>query len=444
MQNDINEEIVIDFNKMYRILQYRKLLIRNIFITVIGFVILLTFICPKKYKVEADLYVNKGNATNLVDLNPYIVSSLSGTEGVSSFLSGANNELDDELEIMQSPLVMDNVIKENDLRYKWGRKRGELLTTKDFLKKNISIENKKGTSVVNIEYKSKNPIKSYNVVNSIIANYEKVNEEINTKKSLKDKELLEASYEKTNKSLNQKLSGMKNSSALPATAMTNLGILAALKGHDRAISGAVGSMQSQIVEGQKSQIGIDQEVEKLKLVKSKLEWTKLVEQMSKNTTNVTVLKYPELKRNFDYSEPKFLINIILGLIFAVFASIIAVLSAESIDKSLTYSELGEKIIYDVDKNIEDLKLILLTNSKENISIIIFDNFYAEFLKNLTECNNFKLVKAEITSKTMDEIAVSNKLIFAGKIGKTSKKIYQQFKNMCKETNKTICAELIQE
>lgn len=437
-----NDEIIVDFSKVFKILNYRKFLIAKIFTVFIIIFAVLTFITPKKFETNADLYVNKSNNTNLTELNPYAISSLTGGEGISSLLGAGASNLQNEIEIIQSPLIMDRVIKDNNLRYKKGPKKGEFLSTRDFLKKNISIENRKGSNIISISYKSKTPLQSYNVINSIITNYQKTNEEINTKKAVNDKKLLEGSYAQANKTLNQKLSAMKHSGGMPTTAMAGMGMMAALRGHSRAISGAVGSVQSQVVEGQKSQIAVDQEVEKLKLVKTKLEWTNLVEKMSKETSNVIVLKHPELKRSFEASEPKLLVNLILGIIFAIFASIFAVILAENTDKSITYSELGDNIIYDIEKNIDDLKLILLANSKKELSLVVFDGFQDRILKDLAEFKNLNIIKASISSKTIDDISNADKLIFASKIGKTSKKIYQQIKNVCAETQKNIYTEII--
>lgn len=443
MQNEINnDEIIIDFNKIFKIINHRKLLIAKTFMICIFVFLTITFILPKKYATSADLYINKTNETNLAELNPYVISSLSNLGGMASMLGGGGNILQNEIDIMQSPLVMDNVIKENNLKYTEGKKKGEFISTADFLHKNIEIENKKGSSIISISYKSTNPILSYNIINSIINNYEKINEEINTAKAIKDKAFLENAYEETTKNLNQKLLTMKHSGAVPETAMAGLGMLTALKRYSRVIGSSMGTIQSQMVEGQKSKISLDQELGKLSLVKTKLEWTKLVEQMSKDTSNVIVLKQPEVKRDFENSEPNIFTNLILGIFFSIFASIIAVIFVEITDKSLTYSALSDNVIYDIEKNLDDLKVFLLANSKENLSLITFEGFQIETLKNLEGFHNLKFIKADITQKVIDEIAHSDKLILAGKIGQTPKKIYQQLKNICTEIKVPVCMEVI--
>ena len=158
-----------------------------------------TFVSAKKYVVDADLYINKSNNSNFVDLNPYAIAEIGAVGGMAAIMSGGGS-LTNELELMQSPLVIDKVIKENDLRFKklFGIfptvKTGQPLTTKAFLKKGISFENKKGTNVVTITYKTKKPELGYNVVSSIISNYVQLQKELNAQKSKSDKRIIEKSY----------------------------------------------------------------------------------------------------------------------------------------------------------------------------------------------------------------------------------------------------------
>lgn len=442
-ENKEDQEIVLDFGKFWEIIKYRKKLFLKSFIIILLLLIVLVLILPKKYEVNADLYVNKTNNTNLAEINPYVIASLGGADNVSSLLSGGNGAgLQNEVEIMRSPLVLNNVIKDNNLRYLKGEKKGELLSTEDFLKKNISISPKRGTNVISISYKSRKPLQSYNVVNSIISNYEKVNEGINTKKAQKDKELLAKTYADTNKSVNQKLATLKTASTLPESSATNLGMLAALKGHSRAIGGAMGSIQSQIVEGKKSQLSIDQDVDKLKFVKTKLEWSNLIEKMAKDTTNVIVLKKPELKRSFDYTEPNLKVNIILSIFLAIAGALLAVLYIENMDKSLTYTVLGKNTIFNIEDNLEDLKLLLMANQNDNFSLVSFNGFSQLILQQLSSSPNLKIIPAQINPQTINEIVNSNNIILAGKVGETSKKTYQQIKCVCEDAQKPICAEIV--
>lgn len=163
-QDELDEELTINLKKIFFSIYSKKNLIIKVFISVFLFFIMLTFILPKKYKVESDLYINKANNTNMMEINPYAIEELGGIGGgMATLMAGSNGVLINELELIQAPLVIDKVIRENNLVYKkkWGiipnKKEGELLSTKDFLKKNISFENKKGTNVITIEYKNKKP-----------------------------------------------------------------------------------------------------------------------------------------------------------------------------------------------------------------------------------------------------------------------------------------------
>ena len=155
-QEEIDEELTIDLKKIFFVLWNKKYLIIKIFFTILVLFITLTFILPKKYSVESDLYINKANSSNMMEINPYAIEELGGAGGVAALMAGGGGTLINEMELIQSPLVIDKVIRENNLVYKkrWGiipnKKEGEFISTKAFLKKNISFENKKGTNVLSI------------------------------------------------------------------------------------------------------------------------------------------------------------------------------------------------------------------------------------------------------------------------------------------------------
>ncbi|MFA6988649.1 MAG: Wzz/FepE/Etk N-terminal domain-containing protein [Candidatus Gastranaerophilaceae bacterium] len=435
---DNEEEITINLKKIFKILQYRILNIIGVFLICVCFFVIAYFITPKQYISNADLYINKGNTTNLADINPFMVADLgSSNGGMSNLLKGGTASLDNEIEIINSPLVLTNVIKENNIKYKKGKKKGEFISVDDFLKTDLSIGNKKGTSVIEISYKSEDPKLSYNIVNSIISNYKKVNEEINVKKSVNDKKLLENSYETTNKTLNSKLAVLKNKSVLPAENLSSIGMLGALRAYNRVANNAVGTMISQSVEGQKSQVEVAQEVEKLKMIKEKLEWSSLVEKMSKNASNVIVLKKPVLKRNFEKSEPKFTNNIILGILVGFLASIIAVIATEINDKKLTYSTLGEDISYNED-DLNGLKLIVASKSNKNFALINFTSQNIQF----EDFNNVNVSNLSQKEDLIKNIKNADSIILAGEIKQTSKKSYNQIKTLCKELDKKIIREVL--
>lgn len=442
---DLDEEITIDIKKILYTLWDRKGLILKVFISILIFFILLTFICPKKYKVESDLYVNKANNSNMMEINPYAIEELGGTGGgMAALMSGSGGALTNELELMQSPLVIDKVIRENNLVYKkkWGiipnKKEGEYISTAAFLKKNISFENKKGTNVITIEYKSKKPELAYNVVNSIIDNYVELHKQLNSEKSKSDKKVIEAEYNKAKKALNAKINSV---SGLPEQAMAGASGLSAMSAFSKSAQQAMSNLAGQIKAGERSRVAVTEEASKVAALSSKLEWAKMVDEMS-DSSKVLVLKEPQKLRDFEYSSPKLLINILLGIVFGFIASLLAVILAENTDKKLSYSMLGENIIYNLEEDFSDLKLLLLANSDKRISIISFENIPNNILSKFENIRNINFVNADISNEFVNNIAASDKVILIVSVGKTNSKFYKQIKSMLGEMNKNIISEAI--
>ena len=441
---EIDEELTIDLKKIFFTLYSKKTLITKTFITILVFFIMLTFISPKKYKVDADLYINKTNNTNMMEINPYAIEELGGAGGGMTALMSGGGGLTNELELIQSPLVINKVIKENNLRYKklFGlfstKKTGEYLSTEKFLKKNISFENKKGTNVITIEYKSKDPKLAYNVVNSIINNYVELHKQLNSEKSKSDKKVIEAEYNKAKKALNKKLN---SSSGLPEQALASSSGISAMSAFSKSARQAMANLTGQVIQGQKSRVAVTEEAEKVAALSSKLEWAKMVDEMS-DSSKVLVLKEPQKLRDFEYSSPKLLINILLGIVFGFIASLFAVIFAENTDKKLTYSMLGDNIIYDLEEDFSDLKLLLLANANKYMSIVTFEDIPSNILSKFENIRNINFVKADISNEFVNNIAASDKVILIVSVGKTNSKFYKQIKSMLGEMNKNIISEAI--
>ncbi len=442
---ELDEELTIDFKKIFFALWSRKFLISKIFFVILFCFIILTFISPKKYKVDSDLYINKANNTNMMEINPYAIEELGGVGGgMAALMSGGGGTLTNELELMQSPLVIDKVIRENNLVYKkkWGilpnKKEGEYISTAAFLKKNISFENKKGTNVITIEYKSKDPELAYNVVNSIINNYVELHKQLNSEKSKSDKKVIEAEYNKAKKALNSKLN---SSSGLPEQALATSSGISAMSAFSKSAQQAMANLKGQVLQGQKSRAAVTEEAEKVAALSSKLEWAKMVDEMS-DSSKVLVLKEPQKLRDFEYSSPKLLINILLGIVFGFIASLFAVIFAENTDKKLTYSMLGDNIIYNLEEDFSDLKLLLLANTYKCISIVTFEDIPKNILSKFENIRNINFIKADISNEFVKNIENSDKLILVISIGKTNSKFYKQIKSMLNEMHKNITAEAI--
>ena len=440
---ELDEELTIDFKKIFFALWSRKFLISKVFLLVLLFFILLTFISPKKYKVDADLYINKANGTNMMEINPYAIEELGAGGGMAALMSGGGG-LTNELELMQSPLVIDKVIRENNLLYKkrWGiipnKKEGEFISTKAFLKKNISFENKKGTNVLSIEYKNKDPELAYNVVNSIINNYIELHKQLNSDKAKSDQKILEAEYNRAKQVLNQKVNTM---SGLPEQSMMSTGNLAAMGAFSNSAQRALSTLKGQVVSGERSRIEVTEEAAKVANLSSKLEWAKMVDKMS-DSSKVLVIKEPQKLRDFEYSSPKLLINILLGIVFGFIASLFAVIFAEITDKKLTYSMLGENIIYDLENDFSDLKLLLLANQDKNISLVCFENIPENIIPQLQSFRNIHLIKADISGEFVESVKNSAEVIIFATVGKTNSKLYKQIKTMLMKIKQKVAQEVL--
>lgn len=443
-QEEIDEELTIDLKKIFFVLWNKKYLIIKIFFTILVLFITLTFILPKKYSVESDLYINKANSSNMMEINPYAIEELGGAGGVAALMAGGGGTLINEMELIQSPLVIDKVIRENNLVYKkrWGiipnKKEGEFISTKAFLKKNISFENKKGTNVLSIEYKNKDPELAYNVVNSIINNYIELHKQLNSDKAKSDQKILEAEYNRAKQALNQKVNTM---SGLPEQSMMSTGNLAAMGAFSNSAQRALSTLKGQVVSGERSRIEVTEEAAKVANLSSKLEWAKMVDKMS-DSSKVLVIKEPQKLRDFEYSSPKLLINILLGIVFGFIASLFAVIFAEITDKKLTYSMLGENIIYDLENDFSDLKLLLLANQDKNISFVCFENIPENIISQLQSFRNIHLIKADISGEFVESVKNSAEVIIFATVGKTNSKLYKQIKTMLMEMNKKVAQEVL--
>lgn len=444
IQDELDEDLNIDLKKIFFALWSRKFLICKIFAIVFVFFILLTFILPKKWQVDADLYINKSNNTNMAEINPYFIEEIGSGGGMAAMLSGGGGNLLNEIELMQSPLVIDKVIKENNLRFKklYGiiptRKTGEYLTTEKFLKKGPKIEVKKGTNVVSISYKNKDKDLAYAVVAGIITNYVELRKDLMNEKAKSDTKILETEYNKVKADLDKKI---KNVKGLPSNAMTSAGNLAAMSAFSKSAQTAMSNMQGQFIAGEKSQIALREDTEKLTQLSSKLEWAKLVDSMS-DSSKVVLLKEPLPLRDWEYKSPKLFTNIILGIVFGVIASLIAVIFREITDKKLAYSMLGDEIIYDTEKDIIDLRKTLLANNDKQITVIYFSNFSDLIINELQRFKNISYVQADLTEDFIAGISNADKAILFVSVGKTDSKLYKSIKEILSNKNKQIIKEVL--
>ena len=446
-QEENNEELTIDLKKIFFALWHRKNLIIAIFLICILAFASLTFVLSKKYTVTADLYINKTTSSNLIEFNPFALDEVGAAGGgVAALMSGGNNALANEMELIKSPLVIDKVIKENNLVYgkKFGiipnKREGEYLSAAAFIGKgkNPSFENKKGTNVLTIEYKSKDPELAYNVVNSIINNYIEFYKQLNSDKAKSDQKIIETEYNKAKQALTQKVNTMNG---LPEQAMMSTGNLTAMSAFSKPAQRALSTIKGQVISGERSRIDVTEESAKVAHLSSKLEWAKMVDKMS-DSSKVLVLKEPQKLRDFEYSSPKLLVNILLGIVFGFIASLLAVIFAENTDKKLTYSMLGENIIYNLKNDFSDLKLLLLANQDKKVAIVSFENIPDDIQLQLKEYRNVSLINADISNEFVQNVKHADEIIIFASVGKTNSKFYKQIKTMIAEMNKKVVQEVL--
>ena len=443
---ELDDELNIDLKKIFMVFWSRREIIVKVFLGVFLFFIFLTPILPKKYNVAADLYINKSNNTNLVEVNPYAIEELGSVGGgMASLMSGGFSGLSDELEIIMSPLIMDKVVRDNNIVYGKrfgiipGRKYGEYIPGYLFAKsKSLSIENKKGTNVITIEYKSTNPEKAYNVVCSIIANYIDVTKQLHYDKAKKDTKVLEDEYNKVKANLHEKISEV---SAIPPSTVGGGTNINAMSAFSKSAQMALSSVTNRYVEGTRSNIAVQEESLKMAEIAKKLQWAKMVEEMS-DSTKVLVLREPVQPRKFEYCSPKLLMSIFLGIVFGSIAAFWTVVFLELKDNKVSYSKLGEDIIYDDKKSLFNIQKFLVNYKDENITCIIFDNPEQKVVSLLSEFKNLNVVKAAISTGFIDSINQSNSVILLSKIGKTDADIYKSVKESLKIHNKQILKEIL--
>ena len=91
--NELDEELTINFKKIFFTIWNRKFLIVGVFIAVLVFFISLTFISAKKYTVDADLYINRSNNSNMAEINPFVIEDLNGGLSFGTSNTFINNEI---------------------------------------------------------------------------------------------------------------------------------------------------------------------------------------------------------------------------------------------------------------------------------------------------------------------------------------------------------------
>jgi len=440
--DELDEELNINLEKIWKTIWCRRELLIKVFCSVLAFFVLLTFITPKKYKVTADLYINKANDSNIREINPYVLDEITGP----NISMGMDKTINNEIELMKSELVLDKVIRDNNLVYKkkYGilpnKKEGEYITAEAFYRKGkvLKIANTKNTNVITIQYKASKPDLAYGVVSSLITNYIELHKELNTEKSKSDKELLESEYKKIKADLENKLN---QASGLPIQTMTGIGNLSAMSAFSQSASQAMSNLRNQYLAGEKSQIAISEEKQKLNQLATKLEWAKMVEQMS-DASKVLILKEPKQLQPYENSSPKLIINIILGLIFGGLASLISLMFVELKSKKLTYTMLTNNIIFDGFDKFNKIADKCYCFNPKRVLILSFVQLPINIANELQSIPNVVISYYNGTRDNIDKISMADKIILISKINVTDTDSYRSVRDIINNLKKDIISDIL--
>ena len=441
--DEMDDDLNINLEKIWAILWSRKWLLVKVFWSIMIFFILLTFILPKKYVVTADLYVNKSNSSNMTEINPYALDEAAG----ALVSMGADKAMNNEIELMKSSLVLDKVIKDNNIVYKGkkfgiipNKREGEYLTAKAFYGKGktLKLENVKNTNVISISYKSKSPEFAYGVVSSLITNYIDLHKELNSEKSKSDKQLLEAEYAKTKAELDKKLN---QSTGLPVQSLGGMGNLSAMSAFSRSASSAMGNLKSQYIAGERSQIAVSEQTQKLQQLATKLEWAKMVEYMS-DSSKVLILHEPQQLRPFENSSPKLIINIILGVVFGGIASLIALVYVELKSKKLSYSMLTDNIIFEGINKLNTIENKCYGYDPKKVLVLSFVQLPNNMINSLQNLPNTSVTYYSGTKDYMDKIKTADKIVLVSKIEVTDAETYKTIRETIKNQQKEIIFDVL--
>jgi len=327
MSPSTDNELIIDFHRALKTFTESKKTKKTIifyFLICMSLGVLFYFIIPKKYTSETEILIKKTASTNLSDLDPFTLSEKNENDSDGNS-SAVKNSLSEEIEILKSPLVIDITVKENNLRYENGPAKGKYLTAKDFVRKNFNISKLKDADIIYMSYKSKNPVLSYNVLNSVINNYKKLQAGINTEKASNDTVFLKKAYLNADRELNLKINKLKQYKKHTDTATESSSADFTLLGlYDKRFKAKLNQISADETDLKKLESEVSEKTDELNILKKKLDRSSLVKEMSKKTTDILILQSPEIKEKYDFSEPQPIVIFILSLLGWIFACFVLI------------------------------------------------------------------------------------------------------------------------
>jgi capsular exopolysaccharide synthesis family protein len=164
-------ETKLHFLDYWRIIRIRKTVILAVFLLVVITATLVTFILPESFASTARIRIER-DSTDIPSL----------TTGERPFMGYDPYFIQTEFEVIQSELILGQVIKNMDLNREWGRKYmgGEMLRTTEtmtMLKQRMDLHPVRNTELVEIRVFSENKDEAAAIANAIADAYSKYRKE---------------------------------------------------------------------------------------------------------------------------------------------------------------------------------------------------------------------------------------------------------------------------
>ncbi|WP_414752456.1 GumC family protein [Anabaena sp. CCY 9910] len=157
------ESIDLDLSRYFAGLKRRWLVAINIFTVTVALSALSTTLLKSSYEAEGKLLF-KVPSFKIIGQN--LLASGSEAEGDLKSLVSSQNPINTEIEVLSSPMILDKVIEELNLKNKQGKPLNS-----NTLKSGLTLKIIGGTDVLRVAYKSRNPEEGAAIVNKVMDLY---------------------------------------------------------------------------------------------------------------------------------------------------------------------------------------------------------------------------------------------------------------------------------
>src|SRR5215472_12103583 len=158
-----SQENKLHFLDYWRIIRIRKTVILAVFLLVVITATLVTFILPESFSSTARIRVERDQS----DISPLL------TGPQASFYDPYF--IQTEFEVIQSQVILSNVIAELNLNKEWGKKYGQTLKTDEtmeMLKRQMDLRPVRNTSIIEIRVYDESPEQAAKIANKVEEKYQ--------------------------------------------------------------------------------------------------------------------------------------------------------------------------------------------------------------------------------------------------------------------------------